>query len=90
MLAGVGGRTVEEAKERMTNAEFMSWVAYTRRTGPLNLGTRMEFLMARQSTRIVRSSMGGKGDFVEEVRYQEEQHASLDDVAKLMGVKGVK
>lgn len=42
MLAGVGGATVEEAQERMSYAEFISWAAYAKRHGGLNLGLRLE------------------------------------------------
>lgn len=42
MLAGVGGLTVEEAKERMSYAEYIAWAAYARKNGGLNLGLRLE------------------------------------------------
>lgn len=42
MLNGIGGRTIAEAKERMSAAEYEAWRAYIRRHGSLNLGLRVE------------------------------------------------
>lgn len=49
MLNGVGGCTVAEAKERLTYAEALSWFAYIRKRGSLNLGTRLEAGFALQA-----------------------------------------
>src|SRR5690625_65472 len=40
VLSGVGGRTVAEAKERLSFVEFMSWQRYIRSPGTLNIGLR--------------------------------------------------
>lgn len=42
MLAGVGGATVEEAQERMTYVEYLSWVAYAKKRGGLSLSMHLE------------------------------------------------
>jgi hypothetical protein len=42
VLCGIGGRTIAEAKERVSFAEFMSWARYRNRRGSLNLGMRIE------------------------------------------------
>lgn len=42
MLAGVGGRTVEEAQERMTYVEYIAWAEYAKKHGSFNLGVRIE------------------------------------------------
>ena len=42
MLNGIGGRTISEAKERISRVEFESWMAYIARHGSLNLGLRIE------------------------------------------------
>lgn len=42
MLHGVGGCTVEEAKERLSYVEYQSWVAYLKKRGSLNPGPRLE------------------------------------------------
>lgn len=57
MLAGVGGRTVEEAQQRVTHAEFVSWIAYARITGGLNASAKMERSFAMLAT--VTAQMGG-------------------------------
>ena len=42
VLNGVGGCTILEAQSRIGYAEFVSWVAYRRKRGSLNLGMRVE------------------------------------------------
>ena len=45
-MHGIGGRTVEEAQERMSHAEFQSWVAYRAKNGTLNVGLHTERMLA--------------------------------------------
>ena len=42
VLAGVGGRTIQEAQQRISYPEFMQWVKYRGRRGSLNIGRRVE------------------------------------------------
>jgi len=42
VLCGVGGRTIAEAKERLSYAEFIQWIEYRNKRGTLNLGFRFE------------------------------------------------
>ncbi len=42
VLAGIGGQTVTEAKERMPYREFLQWRRYRQKRGTLNLGLRMD------------------------------------------------
>lgn len=42
MLAGVGGWTVEEAKARVSQSEWVDWLAYRHKRGSFNLGMRIE------------------------------------------------
>lgn len=42
MLAGIGGRTIAEAKERLSYREFLKWATYRDLRGSLNLGMRIE------------------------------------------------
>ncbi|WP_456362276.1 phage tail assembly protein T [Pseudomonas syringae] len=42
VLSGVGGRTIAEAKERLSLAEFRSWVKFIGRRGSLHTGMRVE------------------------------------------------
>lgn len=43
MLHGIGGRTIEEAKENLTHMEVQQWAAYIRKRGSLNIGRRLEW-----------------------------------------------
>jgi len=61
VLAGVGGRTVAEAKERISKREFEEWLAYRRLHGSLNLGTRLEEAAALIAF-TVHQSQGGRLD----------------------------
>lgn len=42
MLAGVGGKTVADAKRNLSRHEFSQWVEYRKRRGPLNPLLRQE------------------------------------------------
>lgn len=88
MLAGVGGWTVAEAKERVTYAEFLDWMQFRERRGTLNLGMRMEFLMARLTATMTKDA-----SFQEILRHHDVYGADGDDVssvAKIMGVREVR
>ncbi|KTT57394.1 hypothetical protein NS337_00675 [Pseudomonas oryzihabitans] len=54
MLHGIGGRTILEAKNRLTYAEAMDWYVYLRRRGSLNLGNRLEHGFAMLATVLTR------------------------------------
>lgn len=41
-MNGIGGRTVAEAKQRLSYSEFLTWIKYRRKRGSLNLGMRVE------------------------------------------------
>lgn len=92
MLAGVGGWTVAEAKERISYAEFLDWMEYRERRGTFNQGMRLEFLMARLSTQVSQG-LGGKTKFEEILRFHDTYEQEGDDIgaiAKLMGVREVR
>lgn len=42
VLAGIGGRTIAEAQERVSFAEFQSWIRYRQKRGSFNIGMRVE------------------------------------------------
>jgi hypothetical protein len=92
VLSGVGGRTIEEAKERMSYAEALDWAAYMRKRGPLNVGMRIEVGFAMLAVKIDRA-LGGKmtlNDFMPWSQHTEEpdREATLDDVMSiLMGAR---
>ena len=45
-MHGIGGRTIAEAKDRISYSEFRVWAAYRQRRGSLNTGLRVEHGMA--------------------------------------------
>ena len=61
MLHGIGGRTIAEAKERLTYDEFVSWAAYIRKRGTLHFGMRLEIGFGQVLAAISRAA-GGQGD----------------------------
>lgn len=61
VLNGIGGRTIAEAKERMSFSEAQSWAAYINRRGPINLGTRLEHGFALIAM-LISHATGGKAN----------------------------
>lgn len=41
-MCGIGGRTIAEAKARLTYQEYCRWVRYRAERGSLNVGMRVE------------------------------------------------
>lgn len=46
MLAGVGGRTIAEAQERISVEEFRRWVHYRNLRGSFHVGQRVEWAVS--------------------------------------------
>ena len=86
MLNGVGGRTVAEAKERMSFAEALDWQTYIERRGSLNLGMRMEAGFALLAAMISRAN-GGTATVDDFMPHLESQEATLEDVMKMLSGK---
>lgn len=42
MLNGVGGRTIAEAKQRLSYPEFLSWMRFRNKRGTLHMGMRVD------------------------------------------------
>lgn len=42
MQAGIGGRTIAEARQRISYTEALTWQAYIRKRGTLHVGRRVE------------------------------------------------
>lgn len=77
MLAGVGGATVEEAQERMSYAEFVSWVAYARKRGGLSLSTHLEDGFGLVSA-VVTQLATGKPKRIADFKPKREEEAEAD------------
>ena len=43
VMNGIGGRTIAEAQERMSRREFLVWLKYREKYGPLNIMMRTEW-----------------------------------------------
>ncbi len=61
MLNGIGGRTIAEARQNISYAEFQLWQSYRQKRGSLNTGLRVEENIAMLTT-IYANSKTGKGD----------------------------
>lgn len=59
MLAGVGGRTIAEAKARVSYDEALKWFDYLERNGTVSLGARIERGFAMLAT-VINNAHGGK------------------------------
>jgi len=92
VLAGVGGRTVEEARRNMTTAEFQDWALFIEKHGGLTNGWRLEqgfALLALLLTRVghMKKSSGGQfelDDFMPK-RAAEEKELTAEDLFKFLG-----
>ena len=87
---GIGGRTVAEAKARMSHEEWLSWLAYLRKYGSLNDGLRNDVAVARLCL-MVNRALGGKAelkDFIPVYEEEEPQEASsMEQIAALFGAR---
>lgn len=41
-MCGIGGRTVAEARQRISHSEFVDWIRFRRQRGTLHAGMRMD------------------------------------------------
>lgn len=82
MLAGIGGRTIEEAKQRMTYAEFRDWMRYREKVGPLNHLQRADYRTALLAS-VVNRSMGGRAEITDFLPDYDQTPASPEDVFRL-------
>ena len=83
MLNGVGGRSVAEAKERLSHIESLKWMAYIEKRGSLNLGLRVEAGFALIAYTINRA-LGGKAEMQDFLPHFDEPEATLSDVMNML------
>lgn len=90
-MAGVGGRTVAEAKAALGWTEFHHWMAYREKHGPLHAGKRIEdaaALIALHVNAAIPRSKGAKSpryeDFQLYRRASAEPEAVIVDLATAM------
>ncbi|MFJ4493901.1 hypothetical protein [Pseudomonas atacamensis] len=77
MLNGVGGRTIAEAKERMTYQEALAWGRYIDRYGSLHTGRRLEASSAMVALQIHRLG-GGLAEVLDFMPHEQRQGLSLE------------
>lgn len=85
MLAGVGGRTIAEAKARLSYAEAQSWATYIREHGSVNPLHRMEHWVAKICYVTARVN-GSKAKFEDFLPTKPEQvkEGTIQDVFALL------
>lgn len=92
MLSGVGGRSIEEAKEALSYGEALAWFEYRKKHGPLHALPRIEWALA-QVAHMVASAGGlkkkGGGDFQLDdfLPFKERPKLTLRSAMKALGVK---
>ncbi|MDA8485167.1 hypothetical protein NNO07_19035 [Pseudomonas resinovorans] len=83
MLNGVGGRTVAEARERMTYGEAQDWASYFRARGSINLGLRLEQGFALLATLLMRLH-GRDADMADYMPSHDRKEPDINDVMKIL------
>jgi hypothetical protein len=86
VLAGVGGRTVAEAKERLTFDEAIAWQAYLEKRGSANLGMRLEYGFALIA-RSINHALGGNATLRDFMPHADQPN-SLAEVMKILSGRG--
>lgn len=81
MLAGVGGRTIAEAKQRISYAEAQDWAEFIRRRGSLHVGLRLEqgFAMLRAA---INNALGGSATMRDYMPHFDEPETDLETAMK--------
>lgn len=82
-MNGIGGQTVEEAKQRMAYSEALMWSAFIKKRGSLHTGLRLENGFALLAVMINRA-MGGKAQMDDFMPHYDHKPADLSDVMKLV------
>ena len=84
MLNGVGGKTIEEAKESITHDEFLDWIDYRNRHGSLNVARHLEWgigLLAMILHNAHYKSQKKHSDFMPHYR---EPETTIEDVFSIL------
>jgi hypothetical protein len=87
VLAGIGGKTVEEAKRNMSYQEFTAWNEYAKQKGGLQHNDRLLATVCTQINRLT----GGEADlsdFLPELKVIEtnEKEAEIGDVMNIFAM----
>lgn len=90
VLHGIGGRTVAEAKENLEATEVRRWVAYIRRHGSLNVGSRVAQSCAIVAMVVARSLGGSKTAKVEDFMPTFDESGEVVDMSEMAGILAAK
>lgn len=84
VLHGIGGRTIDEAKERISHAEFVDWCSYIKKRGSLNAAVRAEdgFALLAHVITAVHGRKTRIEDFIP--KRDEAEPGSIQDVFKML------
>lgn len=75
-MAGVGGRTIAEAKQNLSVEEFHRWKAYRGMRGSLNVGRRLEIGLG-QLCALYAQAHGSKLSSYDFMPHEEEPEITL-------------
>jgi len=82
-LHGIGGATIDEAKERLTYAEAQTWARFVNQYGTLNVGRRIdrriECGLAGLAALIVNRTGGSHGRVVQASEFMDAPAAPVDE-----------
>jgi len=77
VLNGIGGRTISEAKERLSYAEARDWAQYIQRHGSLHGGRRLEASIAMLALQANHQA-GGSAELIDFMPHERRQGVSLE------------
>jgi len=80
VLAGVAGRTIEEAREHMPVEEIPIWQAYIAKNGPLAIQRRLEYTAAQIAMILANQNRDPKSQPLEFERFLLWQKSDLPDL----------
>lgn len=80
-MAGIGGKTIAEARQTISYAEFINWWAYIKKHGVISPQRRQEELVAWQMFHL-NSINGGKAELKTFLRYSQAVEADVEASAE--------
>lgn len=86
MLNGIGGRSIQEAKQNLTYDEVLDWSAYIKQRGQINIGQRLEIGFALLAMLIIKSN-GGKADMEDFMPHFDKAEADIESVMSILAGK---
>lgn len=88
MLNGIGGRTIEEAQHALSYPEFLSWVRFRNKYGPLHASHRLDQIVGRVasvfSSIMLRKQAFKPEDFSPYLQSPEDEEATIDEAFQML------